>query len=99
VRLELALFSSLGPPLELRELALLKRSKPNTSSTPGQIHPETLTSLNRVFSRFGVPECPVINAVSNKQGRCSSQKHRPLDQKTLHGRHSQKESLYTHVTP
>jgi hypothetical protein len=50
------LFSSLGPPLELRELALLTRSKSNTSSTLGQIHPETLSSDVRVSGCFAVPE-------------------------------------------
>jgi hypothetical protein len=93
-----ALLPHSGSRQNLRELALVTRSKSNTSTVAGQNHPATLTSLDRVSQRFDVPRRLVIKAVSNEKDRCPSQEHRSSDHKTPTGPDSQ-ERGYAYVTP
>ena len=60
MRVELAPFSSLGPPLELTGACLVTRSESHTTSTAGQIHP----SDPRTFKISGVrvPEITESNS-------------------------------------
>jgi hypothetical protein len=53
-------------------------------------HLDCCSRLRVSVRRFPVRE------TGNKRGRCPAQRHRPLDSKTPHGRHSQERSLYSH---